>query len=240
MKHATIYEAAHFTGLLLLHRPRKYFRMLSTISKTEQYKTEYWSCSKRSLRRLISKFEDCGHVADAPRSGRPLVINDKCSNVKETMEELKAESRYRESSAKEISKIAMIPVSTVRKIMRNLLGLFPYHIKHVQELLPQDYELRSNFTNMVIMESTKNPTWAQNILWSDEAHFYLHGGLNTRDCVIWAREQPHAIIEKPLIKDQKVTVWCSFTANFIIGLYFFEHADDHGSYTTTVNRPSIC
>lgn len=110
----------------------------------------------------------------------------------------------------------MIPVSTIRKIIRNILGLFPYHIRHVQELKPQDYELRLNIANRVATELIKNRKWTQYIFWSDGTHFYLYGRVNTRDCVVWAEERPHAVVEKPF-HDQKVTVWCGFTASFITG-----------------------
>ncbi|GBM10353.1 hypothetical protein AVEN_131085-1 [Araneus ventricosus] len=33
-------------------------------------------------------------------------------------------------------------------------------------------------------------SWPWKILWSDEAHFYLNGTVNTQNCRIWAKENP--------------------------------------------------
>ena len=54
----------------------------------------------------------------------------------------------------------------------------------------------------------------------DEAHFYLNGTVNTQNSRIWASEQPHAVQEIPL-HPTKLTVWCGFTADFILRSYFF-------------------
>ncbi|GFY03512.1 uncharacterized protein TNCV_3211491 [Trichonephila clavipes] len=34
------------------------------------------------------------------------------------------------------------------------------------------------------------PTWVFNILWTDEAHFSLHGDVNNHNCRIWATSNP--------------------------------------------------
>jgi len=47
-------------------------------------------------------------------------------------------------------------------------------------------------------------------------------------------ENPHQLLPLPL-NDQKVTVWCGFTANFILNPYFFEEEQNNQLKTTTVN-----
>ena len=69
---------------------------------------------------------------------------------------------------------------------------------------------------------------------SDEAHFYLNGTVNTQNSRIWASEQSHAVQEIPP-HPQKLTVWCGFTAGFIIGPYFFEIIPQAGPQTCSVN-----
>ena len=51
---------------------------------------------------------------------------------------------------------------------------------------------------------------------------------------IWATEAPHAVHELQL-HSPKVTVWCGFTAEFIIGPFFFETITPTGPKTCTVN-----
>ena len=54
----------------------------------------------------------------------------------------------------------------------------------------------------------------------DEAHFNLGGYVNKQNYRIWGSENPKMIIEKPLYP-RRVTVWCGFWAEGIIGPYFF-------------------
>ncbi|GBN75512.1 hypothetical protein AVEN_168917-1 [Araneus ventricosus] len=77
-------------------------------------------------------------------------------------------------------------------------------------------------------------TWPWNILWTDEAHFHLQGSVNTQNCRIWARENPFQMQPLPL-HSQKVTVWCGFTAAFIVGRFFCEEIGPLGPVTCTVN-----
>ncbi|GFV96496.1 uncharacterized protein TNCV_1999481 [Trichonephila clavipes] len=67
----------------------------------------------------------------------------------------------------------------------------------------------------------QDPTWVFNILWTDEAHFSLHGDVNYHNFRIWATSNPREYTQKPL-HSPKVTTWCGFTGSFIIGPFFFE------------------
>ncbi|GBM36494.1 hypothetical protein AVEN_249684-1 [Araneus ventricosus] len=104
-----------------------------------------------------------------------------------------------------------MPVSTVRKILRNILQCYAFKIRHVQELVPADLPKRE-----------------------DEAHFHLRSSVNTQNCRIWTRENPFKIQPLPL-HSQKVTVWCGFTAAFIVGPFFFEEIGPLGLVSCTVN-----
>ncbi|GFW75245.1 transposable element tc3 transposase [Trichonephila clavipes] len=67
------------------------------------------------------------------------------------------------------------------------------------------------------MEEQHN--WLRTVLWTDEAHFTLSEAVNTHNCRVWTTENPHAFDEVPL-QQPKVTVWCGFTADFIISPFF--------------------
>ena len=60
------------------------------------------------------------------------------------------------------------------------------------------------------------------ILFSDEAHFWLNGYVNKQNCRIWDEEQPEEIQELPL-HPEKTTVWCGLWPGGIIGPYFFKN-----------------
>ncbi|GBM63013.1 hypothetical protein AVEN_12287-1 [Araneus ventricosus] len=68
-----------------------------------------------------------------------------------------------------------------------------------------DSEVHTTFALEFHPRMVVHVTWPWNNLWSDEAHFFLNGHVNTHNCRIWAEETPHAIQEQPLHPD-KVTV----------------------------------
>ncbi|GFV83983.1 DUF4817 domain-containing protein [Trichonephila clavipes] len=81
----------------------------------------------------------------------------------------------------------------------------------------------------------QDPTCVFNILWTDEAHFSLHGDVNNHNCRIWVTSNPREYTQKPL-NSPKVTAWCGFTGSFIIGPFFFEmQCPVNGWMTETVN-----
>ncbi|GBM09990.1 hypothetical protein AVEN_23983-1 [Araneus ventricosus] len=128
-----------------------------------------------------------------------------------------------------------MPYSTVRKILRPILDFYPYKIKpvHVHLLQDGDSQLRTTFALEFLVRIVVDVIWSWNILWSDKAHLSLNGHVNTHNCRIWATENPHAIQEQPL-HSEKVTIWCGFTATFIIGPYFFEEITANGIQTCSV------
>ncbi|GBM74277.1 hypothetical protein AVEN_109096-1 [Araneus ventricosus] len=118
-----------------------------------------------------------------------------------------------------ISRTLYMPVSTVRKILRNILQCYPFKITHVQELIPADLPKREAFALQFLARMEVDNAWPWNILWAGEAHFHLQGSVNTPNCRVWARENPFQMQPLPL-HSQKVTVWCGFTVAFIVGPFF--------------------
>ncbi|GFU74151.1 DUF4817 domain-containing protein [Trichonephila clavipes] len=80
----------------------------------------------------------------------------------------------------------------------------------------------------------QDPNWVFNILWTDEAHFSLHGDVNNHNCRIWATSNPREYTQKPL-HYPKVTAWCGFTGSFIIGPFFETQFPVNGWIMETVN-----
>ncbi|GFY13504.1 uncharacterized protein TNCV_4958741 [Trichonephila clavipes] len=78
-----------------------------------------------------------------------------------------------------------------------------------------------------------DPEWPWNILWSDEAHFHFDGSVNTHNCRIWETDNPHSTLRVPL-HSPKVTVYCGFSAYFILGPYFFEELGAGGPVTCSI------
>ncbi|GFY01451.1 hypothetical protein TNCV_850591 [Trichonephila clavipes] len=53
------------------------------------------------------------------------------------------------------------------------------------------------------------------ILFSDEAHFWLNGYVNKKNCRIWSEANPQVYVETPL-HPEKLTVWCALWAGGIL------------------------
>ncbi|GFV03596.1 putative DD41D transposase [Trichonephila clavipes] len=75
------------------------------------------------------------------------------------------------------------------------------------------------------------PDFHKQILFSDEAHFWLNGYVNKQNWRIWSEANPQVYVETPL-HTEKLTVWCALWAGGIIGPYFFKNDEGHN---VTVN-----
>lgn len=189
--------------------------------------------SAKALRSMIKKFEATGSFAVKSGRGRKAVALTSVEDVATALEE-ESNSGVQACSARGIGRTLDMPVSTVNKILRNILHCYPYKITHVQQLLPADLPIRHTFALEFLARMEVDNEWPWNILWTDEAHFYLNGVVNTQNCRIWATENPFACVSIPL-HSAKVTVWCGMTASFIIGPFFFEEVAPAGPVTCTVN-----
>lgn len=186
-----------------------------------------------NLRKMIQRFEMTGTLARQPGQGRKVTSQQQVEEVATDIVEQEMENVQGTSSARAVSRHTHIPYSTVRKILHQMLQFYPYKISSVQELLPGDAATRLDFALIFLARMQVDATWPWQILWSDEAHFHLNGGINSRNCRIWAANNPNACVQEPL-HSPKVTVWCGFTASFIIGPYFYEENGASGPVTCTV------
>ena len=60
----------------------------------------------------------------------------------------------------------------------------------------------------------------RSVWFSDEAHFYPSGTVNSRNYVYWASERPDEVIERNL-DVTKVTAWVALSAQGVIGPFWF-------------------
>ncbi|GFV40398.1 putative transposable element [Trichonephila clavipes] len=59
------------------------------------------------------------------------------------------------------------------------------------------------------------PDFHKQILFSDEAHFWLNSYANKQNCRIWSEANPQVYVETPL-HPEKLTVWCALWAGGIL------------------------
>ncbi|GFX91229.1 DUF4817 domain-containing protein [Trichonephila clavipes] len=185
------------------------------------------------LLKLVKRFEKTGKLEDRAQAGRPCLKEAPCIVVE--MKAIASEAASGTSSAREAARRLVLPPSSVRNVLRRLLQLYPYKLQSCHELLPADTAQREAFVKCVFSKMEQNPTWVFSILWTDEAHFSLHGDINNHNCRISATSNPREYTQKPL-HSPKVTAWCGFSGSFILGPFFFEtQCPVNGWITETVN-----
>ncbi|GFX03794.1 uncharacterized protein TNCV_2113661 [Trichonephila clavipes] len=78
-----------------------------------------------------------------------------------------------------------------------------------------DHQARRRFVEWAQNEIAVVPDFHKQILFSDEAHFWLHGYVNKQNCRIWSEANPQVYVETPL-HPEKLTVWCALWAGGIL------------------------
>lgn len=170
--------------------------------------------SESVIRSWVRKFEATGSTLNKKPEGRP-----RSTRTEETINEVRT-SVQRDpglSTRKRSAELALSRTS-LRRILAKDLKLHPYKIQLVQELKPDDLNLRRVFVE-TMLERFRS---FNNILFSDEAHFHLNGHVNKQNCRYWAAANPRSKHQKPL-HSPKVTAWAAISAHGIIGPYFFKN-----------------
>ncbi|GFS81594.1 DUF4817 domain-containing protein [Trichonephila clavipes] len=165
---------------------------------------------------LVKSFEETGKLEDRARAGRPCLKEARAPCIAVEMKAIASKAASGTNSAREAARRLGLPPSSVRDILRRILQLYPYKLQSCHELLPADTAQREAFAKWAFSKMEQDPFWVFNILWTDEAHFLLHGDVNNYNCPIWATSNPREYTQKPL-HSPKVTAWCGFPGSFIIG-----------------------
>ncbi|GFU72635.1 DUF4817 domain-containing protein [Trichonephila clavipes] len=203
---------------LSLNRNNVHHPLYTSSEKREEWKRSF--NTPACLLKLVKRFEETGKLEDRARAGRPCLKEARAPCIAVEMEAIVTEAASWTSSAREAARRLGLPPSSVRNILRRMFQLYPYKLQSCHELLPADTAQREAFAKWAFSKMEQDPTWGFNILWTDEAHFSLHGDVNNHNCRIWVTSYPREYM-KPL-HSPKVTAWCGFTGSFIIRPLFFE------------------
>ncbi|GFY05775.1 DUF4817 domain-containing protein [Trichonephila clavipes] len=125
--------------------------------------------------KLVKRFEETGKLEDRARAGRPCLKEARAPCIAVEMEAIASEAASGTSSACEAARRLGLPPSSDRNILRRILQLNPYKLQSCHELSPADTAQREAFAKWAFSKMEQDPTWVFNILWTDEAHFSLHG-----------------------------------------------------------------
>lgn len=136
-------------------------------------------------------------------------------------------TEHPEMSTRRAAQELGISRTSMQRILKTKLKLFPYKIQMFQQLTAFDMQRRVEFADRMLGMMSDGSIRTERIWFSDEAHFWLNGHVNKQNHHFWARENPH-IFETTTLKPEKLTVWCAISEVGIVGPYFFDQ---------TVNGP---
>ncbi|GBM08491.1 hypothetical protein AVEN_136581-1 [Araneus ventricosus] len=167
------------------------------------------------LKKMIDKFEESGSFDLKCGRGRTAIASTSVKDWATALQEASS-SALVTYSTRGISRTFDMLVSTVRKILRNILQCYPFTIMNVQELVPPDMPKREAFALQFLAQMEVDNVWPWDILWTDKAHFHLQGSVNTQNCRIWAREYPFQMQPLPDFKKGKGSPFSSRKRRYLI------------------------
>jgi AraC-like DNA-binding protein len=200
---------------------KKYeLKEMSLIQKA--WRTEFVNSkapSYTTIKNIVSNFEKTGSVAHVPPKRKNP--DPKREIAKNELEKMITE--FPSLSVRKAASAVGVSPTLVYQIFTYDLHLSAYKFHQWHKLEDSDYPKRLNFAQWFL----KLPITALfNMIFSDEAYFYLTLPLNKQNNRCWSESQPCVGIEEPL-HDKKILVWCAISVDRVFGPYFFE---------TTVNQ----
>lgn len=84
-----------------------------------------------------------------------------------------------------------IPRSSIHRILRNRIHLYPCRLRTIQELKERDYEALVSFATFCREKVQSEDSFLNRITFSDECIFYVEGKANRHNGQIWSLETPH-------------------------------------------------
>lgn len=92
----------------------------------------------------------------------------------------------------------------------------PFHLRRCQELTPNDYVPRLQFSRWLL------ENWQRNIIWTDESTFTRVGMYNQHNTHLWMHENPHACRVDSFQHRFSVNVWAGVIGTHILGPVFLQ------------------
>uniref|UniRef100_A0A0K0DZX4 DDE_3 domain-containing protein n=1 Tax=Strongyloides stercoralis TaxID=6248 RepID=A0A0K0DZX4_STRER len=175
-----------------------------------------------TLKKWLKNLFDTGSVQGKPKVKPAAKLEVAIAEVKE---KIKEDSRL---STRCLSALTTTPITTVWRALK-ANNLKSYKMMSVQQLLPVDHQKRRQFFLDELERITKDSRHLERIIFSDEAHFHLNGGINRHNCRMWSVDNPLWFEERSL-HSLRVTVWGAISSSKIYGSYFFEGNESGQSY----------
>lgn len=189
--------------------------------------------SERSIRNWFQKMNVCGCLS--VRHKRQGMTYTKSARSEENVEAVRrsAEVTPKKSVRRRSGELG-VSKSSVHRILRQDLKMKAYQISVHQGLTANSMLARRTMCAWFLRQLEQAEDFLKSIWFSDEAHFYLNGNVNSRNYRHWATERPDEVIQRNL-HVQKATAWVALSARGVIGPFWF--CDENGAtVTVTADR----
>lgn len=90
----------------------------------------------------------------------------------------------------------------------------------VQELSTTNRECRAEHAINLLDIIDQEPDFLEFLLFSDEAHFEIHGQVNRHDFRYWSTERPNDFYREAPLHSPRLTVWAGIGKAGIVGPFF--------------------
>ncbi|GBL93774.1 hypothetical protein AVEN_166806-1 [Araneus ventricosus] len=167
--------------------------------------------STNAIFNAVKRLRETGSVEKRPRSGS--------SNMHVSDEEI-------------LGYVLVYPLSSVREAcgcskshvwnVLNVHGTHPYRPRLVQEFLSRDEDRQFDFCNFIINKLETDPSFVNDILWTDECTFSSTGVVNGQNTHFWSLQNPHVIRPNKHQVRWSVNVWCGIWKGALVGPFFFD------------------
>lgn len=115
-----------------------------------------------------------------------------------------------------------------------MLGLKAYRPRLLHALNENDPDRRCEIADILLNMFVDDFSLIDRIIWSDESIFKLNGHVNRHNCVYYATENPHIVINQKT-NAPGVIVWAGIWSNGVIGPFFFNDNITAENYLEKLN-----
>ena len=170
---------------------------------------------REDILRWQAAFQNRGNLGHRGGNGRPRISRERIEEVRLLFQNDPRLSIRRASTA------LRMPQTTVHRILRRCLHLYPYRLQNIHLMRQTDRESRLQFAEYCQNHRDGYSEFLSKIVFTDECIFRLNGHVNTQNARIWGTERPTEGNQVP-VHSQSVMFWCGISKEKIIGPYEIE------------------
>ena len=183
------------------------------------------SISHMTVQRLVCKFKNTGTVnLESHAQRRRSATNE--NNTIDVLAQMNVDPHL---SIRTVAERIGVSQTSVFKML-HAEDFHPYKPFITQDLHAEDHDIRAEYCEIMLASIIISDTYHNNIIFSDEACFYLNGGINRHNCHYWSSTNPHWKMPLKIQGDPHVMVWCGLSSTRIYGPYFLTGNVDGPKY----------